>query len=106
MMRKIIFFLITMITALIVGCASPLYLKHDSKSFESKEYFSDKTECGLYANSAAPVVYRRDGLQGRDKSIWTNTYYDCMRGKGWYAVDENGDKIEYERCEHPICFGN
>ena len=101
-MRIVIYiFILTTVT----GCMSnPLYLKHDSKGNDSQEYFSNKTKCKLYANSSAPVVYRSDGRSGRDGRAWTNTYYDCMRGKGWYAVDKNGNKIKYKWCDQFDCF--
>lgn len=86
------------------GCSKPLYLRHDNKPLDSQEYFSDKTECKLYANSAAPIVYRSGFEPGRDGETWTMTYYECMRGKGWYAVDKSGNKIEYKWCDQIDCF--
>jgi len=57
------------VTAAVAGCSNPLYLRHDSKSNTSQEYFTDKTECELYANAAAPVVAQPDGIAGRDGEI-------------------------------------
>lgn len=89
------------LVVLLSGCANPMYLKHDSIASDSSEYFRDKTECGVFANIAAPVMYDR----GQNKEVWNTTFYECMRGKGWYTVDANGNKIEYKFCSNPLgCF--
>ena len=60
----------------------------------------------MYANVAAPVEYEPvSKTSGQDGAVWNRTFSECMSGKGWYAVDENGDKTEYKYCNNPIgCF--
>lgn len=109
-MYKHFLLIVTVVT--VNGCANPLYLQHQTKSLESQEYFKDRTECKAYANSSAPVTYSasKDSAgnsqlrSGRDKEEWTVTYYECMRGKGWYAVDEKGNRIDYKWCDYIDCF--
>lgn len=87
--------------AVLTGCANPLYLRHESKLLESQEYFKDRTECKAYASTSAPITYSKNKtsdemIAGRNDEEWTVTYYECMRGYGWYAVDKDGNRINYK----------
>jgi len=94
------------------GCSTPLHLRHDTKASDSPQYFADRTECNAYANSSATATdsteYDFNGnftlYAARDKEEWTKAYYKCMRGKGWYAVDKHGNRLDYRRCNYPVCF--
>ena len=106
-------YLVVPITVVLVSaCSTPLHLRNDTKSADSPEYFSDRTECKAYANSFVTATNSsEDDFNGnstlyavRDKEEWTKTYLKCMSGKGWYAVDKNGNRIDYRRCDYPVCF--
>ena len=77
------------------GCANPLYISHSKIAINSETYFKDKTECKYYANTAGSTT---------DPEYWTMTFYECMKGRGYYAVDKNGNKINYKWCDSFDCF--
>ena len=106
------FLVVSISVVLVCGCSTPLHLRHDTKAVDSPEYVTDRTECKTYANSSATATdssaYDFNGNSTlyavRDEEAWTNAYYKCMRGKGWYAVDKHGNRLDYRRCDYPVCL--
>ena len=88
--------ILLLLTPIIIsGCANPLYLSHTTTSMDSQQYYKDKTECKYYADATGPTS---------SQEYWTTTLYECMKGKGYFAVNKKGDKIEYKWCDSFDCF--
>ena len=83
--------------------ANPVHFHHDSKALGSPEFLQDRTDCKLFANASAPVTGATTFGARRDRDEWVRAYYQCMEEKGWYVVDQDGNRVDYI-CNYFDCF--
>ncbi|MCC6302306.1 MAG: hypothetical protein IT489_05840 [Gammaproteobacteria bacterium] len=94
---------VSLALALAACAGKAIRFHHDSKTLGSPEFLRDRTDCKLYANATAPVTGPAVPGPPRNQDEWVRAYYQCMEEKGWYPVDENGERVDY-LCNYFDCF--
>jgi len=97
MSKYLIIFHVLFLASSIVSCTNNAYYRSEEKVFDSQQYYRDSYLCHLRERYPARTSWYITAFDGA-------IYYECMRGKGWPAVDEQGRKIDFPYCERWLCF--